>query len=124
MADKQHWTAAQMIDALQANAGIKSAAARRLGCHLSTIDNYIDRYPTVRQAYEEARAGIVDMAESVVVRRVNAGEWDAAKFILTTLGKDRGWITKQEHEHSGRGGSPLIFTIALERPDDDGDSTE
>lgn len=88
---KQRYTAAEVIKAINATAGIKTAAAKRLSCDVDTIDNYAKRYPTVAEALQQARAGIVDIAESVLVRRLNAGEWDAAKFVLTTLGKDRGW---------------------------------
>ena len=72
-----------------------------LGCHVNTVKNYIKRYPTVAAAAEHQREGIVDMAESVLVRRLNAGEWDAAKFVLTTLGKDRGWGQSLDLINSG-----------------------
>ena len=88
---EQRFSAQQVIDALTATAGIKSAAAKRLGCHVNTVENYIARYPTVAAAATQARSGIIDIAESILVRRLNAGEWDAAKFVLTTLGKDRGY---------------------------------
>ena len=122
MAGKAAWTTADMADAIRETAGIKTAAARRLGCHVMTIDRYIERYPTVAAAYTEARAGIVDMAESVLVRRLNAGEWDAAKFVLTTLGRDRGWTPRADVDIT-TAGAPVVFTLALgDRTDDDGDS--
>lgn len=91
MPAEPRYTAQQVSDALLDTAGIKSAAARKLGCTHQTVDNYIARYPTVAAAYEQARASIVDKAESVLLQKLNRNEWDAAKFVLTTLGKDRGW---------------------------------
>lgn len=88
---KPQFSVKDVADALIANAGIKTAAAKRVGCSVDTIDRYIERYPTVREAYEQARVGIVDMAESILIGKLNAREWDAAKFVLTTIGKDRGW---------------------------------
>jgi hypothetical protein len=117
MAGKAAWTTADMADAIRETAGIKTAAARRLGCHVMTIDRYIERYPTVAAAYTEARAGIVDMAESVLVRRLNAGEWDAAKFVLTTLGRDRGWAARNDVDIT-TAGAPLTFTIQIAGRDD------
>lgn len=119
MARNPSFTAAEMAEAIRETAGIKTAAARRLGCHMDTVTNYIDRYPTVAAAYEQARAGIVDMAESVLVRRLNAGEWDAAKFVLTTLGKDRGWTPRTDVDLT-TAGAPLTFTLLI-GDDHDGD---
>lgn len=91
MAGKKAYSAADVIAALVATAGIKTAAARRVGCSVDTIDRYIRDYPTVAAASQQARSGIVDKAESILVTRLNNGEWDAAKFVLTTLGRDRGY---------------------------------
>jgi len=88
---KQRFSAAEVIAAIRAGGGIKTAAAKRLGCDVDTLDNYCSRYPMVDAAYRQARAGVVDAAESILLQRLAAGEWDAAKFVLTTLGRDRGW---------------------------------
>jgi hypothetical protein len=66
---------------------------------VDTIDRYIRDYPTVAAASQQARAGIIDKAESVLVTRLNNGEWDAAKFVLTTIGKDRGWGNSVDVNH-------------------------
>ena len=87
----QRYTAAEVIKAIQDTAGIKTAAAKKLGCDVDTVDRYCNRYPSVADAVKQARSGIVDMAESVLIQKLNRKEWDAAKFVLTTLGKDRGW---------------------------------
>jgi hypothetical protein len=91
MANKHAFAASDIAAALRATAGIKTAAAKHAGCSVDTIDRYIRDYPTVAAAAQQARSGIVDRAESILVQRLNRGEWDAAKFVLTTLGKDRGW---------------------------------
>lgn len=119
MAGKPAYTVTDMAEAIRETAGIKTAAARRIGCSVGTVNNYIERYPTVAAAYEQARAGIVDMAESVLVRRLNAGEWDAAKFVLTTLGKDRGWTPRTDVDLT-TAGAPLTFTLLI-GDDHDGD---
>ncbi|MEI2616004.1 MAG: helix-turn-helix domain-containing protein [Thermomicrobiales bacterium] len=45
------------IDAIRETAGIKTAAARRLGCNVSTIDRYIERYPTVAAGLHRGAGG-------------------------------------------------------------------
>lgn len=94
MAEK--FTAQQMIDAIRGSRGIKSVAARRLGCVRQTVDRYIRDYPTVREVYEEERESLVDLAEAKLLESVNNSEWPAIKFVLVTLGKDRGYVERQE----------------------------
>lgn len=119
MARPEEYTAAQVIEALEKSAGIKTQAAARLRCHVNTVHAYCKRYPTVAAAAKAQDDTLVDMAESVLVRRLQQSEWDAAKFVLTTKGKDRGW--GQSTEVTGKDGGPIIFTIALDRPGDDRD---
>jgi hypothetical protein len=66
-----------------------------LGCHRTTILDYIRRYPKVRQAYDEARAAAVDKAEARLISLVERDEWPAIRFMLVTLGRDRGYSLKQ-----------------------------
>ena len=99
MADK--FTAQQMIDAIRESKGIKSVAARRLGCVRQTVDRYIRDFPTVAAVYWEERESIVDMAEGKMLKSLQNDEWPAIKFVLTTLGKDRGYIERQEVENDG-----------------------
>ena len=89
------YTAQEVGDALRAVRGVHADAAERLGCHRTTILDYIRRYPEVRQAYEEARAAALDRAESRLIARVERDEWPAIRFMLVTLGRDRGYSLRQ-----------------------------
>jgi len=108
MAEK--FTAQQMIDAIRASKGIKSVAARRLGCVRQTVDRYIREYATVAAAYEEERESIIDLAEGKMLQAVNDGEWPAIKFVLVTLGKERGYVERQQHEVGGKDGNAIEVT--------------
>jgi hypothetical protein len=88
------YTAEQVAVALRAAGGVHSIAAEQLGCHRTTILDYIRRYPKVRQAYDEARASAVDKAESKLMTLVDREEWPAIRFMLVTLGRDRGYSLK------------------------------
>jgi hypothetical protein len=61
--------------------------------------NYIERYEAVRAVYEEARGRRVDVAELKLDQAVNNGEPWAITLTLTTLGKDRGYHPKIQHDH-------------------------
>lgn len=96
MANKHQYNAESVAQALRDSYGIRSVAARRVGCNYSTIVRYIETFPTVAQAFKEARASIVDMAEGQLIKKLNAGEWPAVHYTLTTLGKDRGYGAQQD----------------------------
>jgi hypothetical protein len=115
MANKRQYTAEQVIEALKASAGIQAAAARRLGCDRNTIANYIKRYATVRQALEEARDTTIDLAESKLIEKVQAGEWPAIAFTLKTVGRHRGYVERSEV--TGQDGEPLPIAIINIDPD-------
>ena len=114
---KERYTTAQVIEALQQTRGIMSLAARLLGCTRWTIYNYIERHPTVKQAYEEQRQTIVDLAEGQLVKKLDAGEWPAIKFILATLGRDRGYVERQELTGADKG-EIVVRLVGNVSPDD------
>jgi hypothetical protein len=103
--DKQHWTAAQMAEALRKARGIKALAARSLGCDPETVHNYCKRYPTVQAAIDGQRELLVDVAESHLTKWVDAGSERAVYWVLSTLGKDRGYVQRQET--TGRDGGAV-----------------
>jgi len=84
----------KVTEALRLAAGIKAEAARKLGCTRATVDAYIKRYPEVREAWIENRETLVDAAESKLIAAVEREEWRAIRFMLLTLGKDRGYTMR------------------------------
>jgi hypothetical protein len=100
MARKPQYKPQQVADALRKSRGIKAAAARLLGCERETVENYCKRYPQVQAVCDEARQTLVDLAEGQLVRQVDQGDQRAVFFVLTTLGKDRGYAPAQQHEHA------------------------
>ena len=86
-----HLTPAQVAGALLQARGIKAVAARLLRCSYSTLTLYLDIYPEVRRAREEARATLVDHVQSQLVKKVEAGQWQAVVYVLSHYGKERGY---------------------------------
>ena len=95
---RERYSAKDVSAALVEARGVKAAAARHLGCSRNTIERYITLYPTVREAYELARAELIDLAESKLVEQLEAGEWPAVKYTLSTLGKARGYVERIERD--------------------------
>ena len=90
------FTQQQVIDALIRNGGLKGATARALHCNRLTVARYIKRYPAVKEAQEDAIGDTIDTAQAKLVEMVEQGDWRAVRYMLSTLGKDRGFTERQE----------------------------
>ena len=73
-----------------------AAAARQLGVTRRTVYNYVNKYPTIKQALDDARQENLDFAENQLMKAVRAGNVTAIMFLLKTLGKDRGYVDRKE----------------------------
>jgi hypothetical protein len=118
MADKPHFSPEAVAAALTQTRGIYAAAALVVGCERTTIERYVKKYATVAAAAAAARATLVDRAEGQLTRKIDAGEWPAIVFVLTTLGKDRGYAPPTRHELVGQDGGPPRFVLQIEVVDD------
>lgn len=90
------YTADEMIEAIKKNNGILAKAAQALGCNRQTVANYIERYATVKAAYEEANETNIDFVESKLMQNISAGDTTAIIFFLKTKAKNRGYVERQE----------------------------
>lgn len=97
----ERYTAEQVIAAIQDTRGMITLAARKLNCDPITVRRYVARYPTVATALQEQREGVLDTAELALMKAVQNGEGWAVAFTLRTIGRDRGYVERQELTHSG-----------------------
>jgi hypothetical protein len=91
----------QIIQALDANYGMVYRAARALKVKPPTIYNHAKANPEIEKRMRANRKELCDLAESKLVDALNIGESWSIAFTLKTLGKDRGYIEKQEIDNSG-----------------------
>lgn len=96
MVNKDRYAIQEVVQALTKSRGIKAIAAHGLGCSRQTIDNYINRHPEIMRVYQEQRQTLIDVAEGQLVKKLDQGEWPAIKFVLTTLGRNRGYVERKE----------------------------
>jgi len=85
-----------MAQALRNAHGLIAVAAKSLGCHPTTIYRRAARVAAVRQAIEEGREELLDLAEQKLREAVEAGQPWAISLVLKTLGKSRGYTERQE----------------------------
>ena len=114
----------ELISAIWAAQGKVTVAAQRLGCTVRTIYNYANKYATVQNAIDEARAmwdeKLVDLAELKLFQEVNDGNAWAIKYALSTKGKHRGYVERQEV--TGADGGAL--NVVVRWPEQDADAND
>lgn len=99
MANTDKYALDQVIEAIKGSSGIKATIQRRLGCSRNTVDNYLSRYVTAQQAYDEEIEVIGDLAESVIIGAIKNKDVDTAKWYAKAKLKSRGYTDKQEIDH-------------------------
>jgi hypothetical protein len=119
---KPLYTATQFIKAIEGSGGIVSTIAARVNCTWTTAKKYIDTYPTVNSAYEEEIERVIDLAEGVLIKNIqNAAKQAQAghdvdtadvKWFLSRKAKSRGYVERQEVEHSG-----TVYTVDWDATD-------
>lgn len=85
-----------VVLALQESKGLVYVAARRLGCSANTIYNYAKKHPVIQETIDQERGLMVDTAELALWRAIQDGEGWAIALVLKTLGKQRGYVERQE----------------------------
>lgn len=86
--------------AIRESYGVKAAVAAAVGCSRQTVDNALERWPELREQLDAARSGLVAKATSALVADVDNvgsdGHVRAYMFVLRTLGKDEGFVERNE----------------------------
>lgn len=95
------YTAAECIKAAEGSKGYVTNIANILGCSRSYVYKLQKKFPTFATAIYEEREGNKDFAESKLMMAIDAGNIAGIIFYLKTQAKDRGYVEKQEIEHSG-----------------------
>ena len=111
MARPNGHTAEEVANAIRDANGMVSAAARKLDVDRTTVYRYINKYVTVKNALDEARESLLDMTEAQLFKAVQGGNVTAIMFTLKTIGKDRGYVERSQHEVSGADGREIVFRV-------------
>ena len=77
------YTAKQFIDAIPGTGGIITAIAERVGCTWNTAQKWIRDKPSVQEAYQNECERINDMAQSILMKSIKAGNAQDAKWWLS-----------------------------------------
>lgn len=86
----------KVLEQIRLSRGNLSHAARQLGCARYTLQAFVNRHFELKQALQDEREAIVDAAENALAAAVLEKEGWAVCFTLKCLGKDRGYVERQE----------------------------
>ena len=84
MADKQKFTPKEIIKAFKDNAGFIHPTASQLGCAVSSVYNYMERYPEIGVALKKIRNQRVEYVESKLWKLIEEGNVASTIFFLKT----------------------------------------
>lgn len=108
----QRFTPEQMVTALTACKGLVYLTAKRLRCDPETVVRYCKRYPAVQAAKEALRGQLVDLAEQKLWESIQKGEAWGISLCLKTLGRDRGYVERQEF--TGADGQEITLKVVYD----------
>jgi hypothetical protein len=104
---KARYTVADFEPHIAKSGGIISTIASRVGCEWSTARRHIDESPTLTRMYNDECESVLDLAESVLIKSIQGGDTQDAKWLLTKKGKGRGYGDVVTNEISGPDGGAI-----------------
>ena len=117
----KHYSVKQFEAAIPGSGGIIATIARRVGCNWHTAASYLKDSPTLARLYEDEASTIDDLAESVVIKAMQEGDINAAKWWLERRRRAK-FATR--HELGGPDGGPVEHVIRFEWADDANDHSD
>lgn len=98
-----------MVDALEKSLGIVTTACKSCDVARSTHYDWMKEDEEYKSAVESIGDIALDFAESQLHKQIQGGEVSSTIFYLKTKGKKRGYVEKQEIDHSGTIATQIIY---------------
>ena len=111
MARTPMFPVSKVAEALRQAKGLRSLAAKMLGCAPNTIKGYIDRHPSLQDLEREVTEATIDMVEAELLKNIRAGKEASIFFYLKCKAKHRGYVERQEI--TGADGGPVEGLLRL-----------
>ncbi len=103
-----------MIKALEKSLGVVSTAVQKVGISRTLHYNWVNDDAEYREAVEEIDGSALDFAESSLHGAMKNGSVPAMIFYLKCKGKKRGYVERQEIDHSGM--KPIMIIDDIPTP--------
>lgn len=85
-----------VVYALDTAKGNVSKASDLLECRPKTLRSYIARHKELQDIIADYQERVLDLAQEIIFKEVECGDYASARYVLDTLGKDRGFSHKEE----------------------------
>ena len=85
-----------LINAIQQGKGIVYHICRGLDISRQAFYKRVNNDEELQEALHDARQEIIDFAESKLLELIRDGNQNAIMFFLKTVGRERGYVEKQE----------------------------
>jgi hypothetical protein len=90
-----------MLEALEKSLGVVTSACKMSGIPRGLFYEWYNDDEEFAKEVDEVKEIVLDFAESQLHKQVSDGNTTATIFYLKTKGKSRGYVERQEIEHSG-----------------------
>jgi hypothetical protein len=104
-----------VIAAIRETGGNFTHMSSLLGRRRSSVRDHVFANLDIKEVYDEEREGFLDQAEKMHNTIALLGDGQALRFVLQTLGKGRGYTTRQEQ--TGPNGGPIETKTIVYVPD-------
>lgn len=95
--------------AIEASGGFLSYAAKALNVSPAAITHRVKKSKKLQDKLIEVKNGLLDFAEHALIKKIKHEDLGAICFYLKCQGKHRGYVEKQQLEHSGPEGGPVAI---------------
>lgn len=112
----------QMIEALKETLGVVSPACDSVGIARSTHYNWMQNDPQYKHEVESLLDFQIDFVESKLFENINNGDITSTIFYLKTKAKKRGYIERQEFDHTTQGEKINVISLGSGKKPDESDS--
>ena len=102
-----------MIETLKKCLGVVSAAVDKVGIARSTHYEWLLSDPEYKAAVDEIAERAIDFVETKMFEGVNNNDSGLIKYYLSTKGKSRGYVERQENRQVDGEGNDIKPTVLI-----------
>ena len=103
----QH-TKKALLESLEKSLGVVTTACKKVGIDRTTFYRYYKEDMEFKKQVDELSDVAIDFAESQLHKQIQSGNPTSTIFYLKTKAKKRGYVERQEIEHTGEVKSEII----------------